>query len=294
MLITRSDEHGHFVFSPQVPPVAEIEPGETLSFETRDASNNQIRPGSSAPIDRGKVLPVTGPVAVRGAQPGDALAVDIERIRFVEYGHAWLRPGLGLRPLEFQEPYRARAFRIGAGIELIPGRQVPLRPMMGIIGVAPPEPVLTRFPGRHGGNLDCVDVTTGNTLWLPVLIAGAHLSTGDAHAAMGEGEVSGTGIETECTVTLRVRLHKGLALDGPVVTTPDKTVFLASAETLETAVAMALERAVGALQEKAGLGEEDAYMAASIAGNMRICQLVNGLVTVGHELPLALLRWDSR
>ena len=149
----------------------------------------------------------------------------------------------------------------------------------------------TRSPGDHGGNLDCPDVRPGNTLWLPVFVPGANVSIGDAHAAMGDGEVSGTGVETEASVNLTVTLHKGRPLDGPVVTTPEKTVFLSSGPTLEGAIRKALDRAIETLALRRHLCEKDAYIVASVSGNIRVCQVVNGDVTVGYEVPREVLPW---
>lgn len=291
MRLTSSEEHTHYSFSPSVAPVLTLRPGQSLVVETRDASNGQMRPGLNAPVDRSRLLPVTGPVAVEGAQPGDTLAVHIERIDLAPAGHAWIRPGLGILSVETAAPFYVREFAVGADVELAPGLHVPLRPMVGIVGVAATKEIATRFPGVHGGNLDCVDLTQGHTLLLPVQVPGANLSLGDVHAAMGEGEVSGSGVEIDAEVTFSVELRPGISLEGPVILAPHKTLFLASAPTLDEAVRAALQRAVTAQVERNGISEGDAYMYASIAGNARICQVVNGDVTAAFELPKEVLAW---
>ncbi|MCB2227832.1 MAG: acetamidase/formamidase family protein [Desulfarculaceae bacterium] len=291
MRLTRSEEHTHYKFSASVAPVLTVQPGQSLVVETRDASNGQMRPGLCAPVDRSRLLPVTGPIEVQGARPGDALAVSIEKIDLAPAGHAWLRPGLGIMSLAPEASPYVREFKVGADVELAPGLHVPLRPMVGIMGVATPQEIATRSPGVHGGNLDCVDLTQGNKLLLPVLVAGGNLSLGDVHAAMGEGEVSGSGVEIEAEVSLSVELLPGFALEGPVIITPSKTLFLASAPSLDQAVRAALLRAIKAQVERNGVSQEEAYMFASLAGNARICQVVNGDVTTAFELPKEVLSW---
>ncbi len=291
MRLTRTDEHTHYVFAPHIAPVITVQPGGRIVVETRDASNGQIRPGVTAPVDRSRLLPVTGPLAVTGAQPGDAVAVTLERIKLAPAGHAWIRPGLGIHAMDTQGGYYVREFDVAQDVELAEGRHIPLRVMVGILGVATPAATQTRAPGVHGGNLDCVDIAAGNTILLPVLVPGANVSLGDVHAAMGEGEVCGSGVEIEAEVTLTIRLQKEARLDGPVVLTPHKTLFLASAPTLDQAVRAALARAIQAQVERCGLSEQDAYMTASLAGNARICQVVNGDVTASFELPREVLPW---
>ena len=292
MNLSRADEHIHYSFSASVAPVLTVRSGKSVSVETRDASNGQIRPSLNIPVDRSRLLPVTGPVAIEGASPGDAVSIHVERIAFAQAGYAWVRPGLGILNIPTEDPYYAERIELKSdGLRLANGLHIPLRPMVGIIGVSTPEEISTRFPGRHGGNMDCVDVAPGNTLWLPVLIPGAHVSLGDVHAAMGEGEVSGTGVEIDAEVTVTLELHRDFPIDGPVIVTPQKTVFLASAPDFLQAVRSALDRAVQALCARNGVSTKKAYMTASITGNARICQLVNGDFTASYELPREVLAW---
>jgi len=291
MQLLRTDDHTHYFFAASVAPVLAVKPGQRIVVETRDASNGQIRPGLNAPVDPAKLLPVTGPIAVEGANPGDVVSIAIERIKLAATGHAWIRPGLGIRSVHIDGPYYARQFEVSEHVKLSDSLHLPLRPMVGIVGVGTPNDISTRVPGIHGGNLDCVDVAPGSKILLPVLIPGANVSLGDVHATMGEGEVSGTGVEIEAEVTVTVDLQRDVSLDGPVILTPGKTLFLASAPNLDKAVQTALARAIQAQIDRNGATEEDAYMAASIAGNARICQLVNGDVTASYELPRELLTW---
>lgn len=292
MFLSRTDAHIHYCFSAAIESVLTVQPGSSLSVETRDASNGQIRPDAQRPVDRSRLLPVTGPVAVKGAQPGDAVSITIERIDLAQAGHAWVRPGLGILDVSTEGPFYAKRIEVTSdGLRMADDLYFPLRPMVGIVGVGTPAEITSRSPGYHGGNLDCVDVAPGNTLWLPVLIPGANVSFGDVHAAMGEGEVSGTGVEIDAEVTVTLNLHPGFLLDGPVIVTPRKTVFLASAPDFLVAARSALNRAVQALISRNGVSANEAYMTASLTGNARVCQLVNGDVTVSYELPGEVFTW---
>lgn len=290
-MITRDDLHVHFSFSPFREPLVVIESGDQVIVETRDASNGQIRPGASEKIDREKLLPVTGPVAVADASPGDCVSIRIDRIRLSQKAYSWLRPGLGILPVETTTSVYVAELDVGEKVKLPGGAALSLRPMIGIVGVSPTEEISTRYPGPHGGNLDSVDLTAGNVLWLPVYVPGGNISFGDVHAAMGEGEVCGTGAEIEAEITATVNLHHHMQLDGPVITTPEKTAFLSSAASIGDAIQTSLERAVRSLMQKNGLSEQDASITASLAGNARICQLVNGKATASFELPREVFTW---
>jgi len=291
MYISQDERHIHFSFSPVRPAVVEIRSGQKITLETRDASNGQIRPGKFSAVNPKKLLPVTGPVNVTGAEPGDAISIRIDSIALAPAGYTWLRPGLGLKSVEMQAPYYVKELPVAEKILLPGGFALAPRPMIGIIGVSPGEEISTRYPGKHGGNLDSVDLTTGNTLWLPVYVPGAKLSFGDVHAIMGEGEVCGTGAEINAEISVTLYLHRELSLDGPVISTPDKTAFLSSATDVYEAVRTSLDRAIHCLIKKCGLSEEDAAITASLAGNVRICQLVNGKATVSFELPREVMTW---
>ena len=234
---------------------------------------------------------MTGPVDVAGARPGDAVSIRIESIKLAPAAYTWLRPGLGLKSVNLSTPYYVKELPVAEKIFLPGGLALAPRPMIGIIGVSPGEEVSTRYPGNHGGNLDSVDLTTGNTLWLPVYVPGAKLSVGDVHAVMGEGEVCGTGAEIDAEISVCVTLHRELSLDGPVISTPDKTAFLSSSTDVYAATRTALDRAIQSIIQKNGLSEEDAAITASLAGNVRICQLVNRKATVSFELPSEVMTW---
>ena len=168
--------------------------------------------------------PLTGPVAIEGAAPGDALRIAVEDIELGGWGWTAVLPDFGLLADEFPEP-ALKIWRLEPGAtsaEFAPGIRVPLKPFTGEIGVAPAaaglHPPLP--PGRFGGNLDVRDLGVGSVLLLPVEVAGALLSCGDGHAAQGDGEVCGTAIEAPMTVRLRLDLVKDADLSGPRFSTP--------------------------------------------------------------------------
>lgn len=291
MKITRDDKNIHYNFSPRNKPILEISAGEHLTIETREASNGQLRPNHFDLIDKNRLLPLTGPIALKDAKPGDVISVSIISVKCANKGFAWIRPGLGIQPVKIEEPYYVKEINVNDGIQLSESLRIPLKPMVGILGVCPLYDTPSRIPGLYGGNLDCSDVSPGNRLWLPVIVPGANLSIGDVHAAMGDGEVSGTGVEIDAEVTISVDIHRGIDLLVPVITTKEKTIFLASSRNVELASVLALKNSVATLAEKNKLSEKDAYIVASISGNVRVCQLVNGDVTVGFELPSEVLKW---
>ena len=199
-------------------PALTIAPGETVEFETVDSSGGQLGPDSTladlARMDFGKVNPVTGPVWIDGAEPGDALKVTL--VDFKPSGWGWTAniPGFGLLADQFTEgalhiwKYDAAAMTPAL---YGPGGRVPLKPFAGTIGLAPAESGLHSVvpPRRVGGNMDVRDLCAGTELYLPVEVAGALFSVGDTHAAQGDGEVCGTAIESPMDVTLKFELVKG-------------------------------------------------------------------------------------
>lgn len=219
--------HHHHDWDRAHAPVLEIEPGQVVAFEVQDASGGQLSPASTAAdvaaIDFARVNPVTGPVFVRGARPGDVLEVEVLEFAASRWGWTALIPGFGLLADAFPEPWLK-------GWDLAPGRatatfadgvEVPLAPFPGTIGVAPPEPGPHSIvpPRAWGGNLDVKHLTAGTKLYLPVGVEGALFSVGDTHAAQGDGEVAGTAIETAMEVALRFRVRRDLNLRAPAFET---------------------------------------------------------------------------
>src|SRR5262245_17985794 len=201
----------HAFWDNSYPARVEIEPGDTVVFECRDALDGQVMPDSGhealANVDFSRVHPLTGPVFVKGAKPGDTLEVEIVKIQHKGWGWNGFLPGFGLLASDFDYPFvqhwrlegNACYFRESDKVE------VPYEPFCGVMGVAPQESGrLTTIPPRwNAGNIDIRGLTIGARAFFPIWVDGALFSTADCHSAQGDGEVTGTGIETPMTVTLR-------------------------------------------------------------------------------------------
>jgi len=254
-------------------PVATIEPGAHVCFETWDARTGTIasdRDLLAQPHPKGP-NPATGPVLVRGAEPGDALIVEIQDIRLASRGYTGIRPRQGILGHLITE-YRTRVLDIVNGMVVFSDRvRFPVRPMVGVIGTAPAGAgVGNLHPGPHGGNMDHNDVRVGARVFLPVFVPGALLALGDVHAAMGDGEVSISALEICGEVTVGVELVKGEGLTRPRIEFPDRWITTGDGPLASDAIRVACEEMAGLLQRRLGLSVEDAYMLLSIRGDVRV------------------------
>ena len=199
-----------------------VDDGAIIEFDMLDASGGQLTANSTvedlATLDFERVDQVNGPIAVRGAAPGDTLQIDLLEFEPADWGWTASIPGFGLLADQFPDPYLRITAVPGAGerAEFLPGIRVPIVPFCGEVGVAPETgPRSTIPPDLHGGNMDTRHLIAGSTLFLPVFHDGARLSMGDGHAAQGDGEVCGTAIETPMRAVVRVTVRKDLHLTGP-------------------------------------------------------------------------------
>ena len=284
------DRH-HFGWDNANAPVLRVAAGETVSFEVVDASGGQLTRSSTvaavAALDFARVNPVTGPVYVEGAEPGDALLVEVLDFQSSGWGWTALIPGFGLLAEDFPTPF-LHITRYGAGgVEFAPGIRLPLRPFPGTIGVAPAEPGLHSIvpPREVGGNMDIRDLTRGAKLWLPVRIRGALFSVGDTHAAQGDGEVCGTAIESPMTITLRFDVAKQAHLRRPQFELPapptrhvDERGYHATtgiAPDLMQAAKDSIRDMIDHLGSEYRLSPELAYALCSVAVDLRISEVVD-------------------
>jgi amidase len=282
-------ETATYTFSAEHPPALHIQPGETVEFEVLDAIDDQIHSDedSASKIDLNHVNAATGPVYVKGAQPGDTLVAEILDIRPWDWGAALIIPGFGFLQDTIPGPY-TKVFHMEEDGTMRYGSKIrlPLKPMIGTIGVAPLEPITTLSSGPHGGNLDTTDIRAGCKVYLPVFVEGALFGVGDVHSTMGDGEVCGTGIECGAQVTIRLDLRHDFPIRWPRIESETEIMTVASAEEgLEQAIRIALEDMIGWLQEDKGLSTEEAYVLVSIAGDVRISQIVDPAVTVRVAVP---------
>ena len=290
----------HTAWDNRLCPMALLTPGDEITVGTVEASGGQLAADSTAAdvpnLDFGKVNPVTGPFRIEGAVPGDALVIDILDVSVGTWGWTACIPGFGLLAEDFPAPHLRISSIAGGAAELLPGLSVPVVPMVGTIGVAPPEPGPHPMvpPRRWGGNLDIRHIGPGARLVLPVGVDGALLSLGDAHAAMGDGEVSGTGIEADATVRLRVDVRSGAAPGTPVVETDPRTHRSGPAlattgvgPDLMAAAKEATRALVDEVVSRTGLAPADAYLLASVAADLKISEIVdmpNWVVSAHLEL----------
>jgi len=234
--------------------------------------------------------PMTGPIYIDGAQPGDTLEIRVVAIEFLHnFGVNAFSPGGGVLPDEF--PYASlKLMRWPAGadrVEFAPGITLPLAPFFGSIGVAPPPLVgriSSRPPGWHGGNLDNKDLVAGSILYLPVHLPGALLSIGDGHARQGDGEVTGTALETSLRGTFEVRLRKGQRLRWPRAETPTHYIAMGLNEDLDEAARLAVREMVDFLVAEKKMSRDDAYMLCSLAADLHVTQAVDATKGVHASL----------
>jgi amidase len=277
MSTTHHLSRDHIVYSldRQHLPALEVEPGDTVIFDTYDARTGSIRADSDL-LDHAHpdgTNPATGPVWVNGAEPGDALVVDIMEIDLADAGFLAVKAGQGLLAHRASQ-YATRIVPVVDGmVHFGDTIRFPAQPMVGVLGTAPAtEGVSTGLAGRHGGNMDNRLLGPGSRAYLPVAVEGALLGLGDVHAAMGDGEITFIGLEICATVTTRIQLRKAQAPARPIIETPDAWVTTADAEDLASAARLAAEEMVELMQARMGLTFEDAYMLSSAVVDVQICQ----------------------
>ncbi|RDX40297.1 Formamidase [Lentinus brumalis] len=306
----------HLAWDNSIPPAIHVASGDTITFDCLDASNGQITPTSTASTLASLTLTsldqVNGPVFVAGAEPGDTLRVDVLEVRVAEWGWSALIPGFGLLADEFpvpalkiwslppeDMPVRAEGEGRYAWFDERRGIRIPLRPFAGEMGVAPGKTGAhsTIPPYRTGGNVDTRHLTEGSVLYLPVEVDGALFSIGDGHAAQGDGEVCGTAIETPMKVTVRLTVVK----DKRYVKTPhfisrnphptDEQFYTTTGvdSDIREATRAAVRHMIEFLETDYGLSKVDAYMLCSVAGDLRMHEVVDmPNYVIGFMLPKSI------
>jgi acetamidase/formamidase len=301
-------DHHHNVWDHAIDPVLEVAPGATVELETVDASGGQLHRGSDASaladLDFARVNPVTGPVYVGGARPGDVLEVEVLALSPSTWGWTGIIPGFGLLADDFPDPW-LRIWDLSAEADtarFADGIEVPLAPFPGTIGVAPAaageHPIVP--PDDWGGNLDIKHLTVGTTLYLPVGVDGALFSVGDTHAAQGDGEVCGTAIESPMRIAVRLDVRRDLTLRQPAFETfgtapGDQAsggafVTTGVSDDLLDAARRATTAMIDHLGATVGLPAEEAYALCSVAVDLRIHEVVDQPHwVVGAWLPKAIV-----
>ncbi|MGJ8640378.1 MAG: acetamidase/formamidase family protein [Opitutaceae bacterium] len=289
-----------------IAPRIEIESGDEILIEMEDSSDGQVRPGLSLDdfrkIDFDLIHALTGPVAVKGAKPGDTLKIEI--LEYVHKGWAWqsINPEKCFLPEDYDDFYLQHWKLDADTTKSMPGITLALHPFCGILGVQRAEvgSYRTRPPGPYGGNMDVKHLTAGSALYLPVLVDGGQICAGDAHAAQGDGEVSINGLEAPMDVKLRISIESEISVDAPyLLTTPDLSppayagsryhAFVSSGPDLKINAQGAVRRAIDHLMKRANLSSEQAFLVCSAVLDLKLSQVVNvPNFTVTGYLPEAI------
>ena len=278
-------EHSTCLFSKEIPPAAQVQCGEVFRLAVWDSLQGMAAALYEGNLPRGKTVeianPVTGPVYIEGARKGDTLAVEILDISLDKEGFVGLPGETGARLCTvFHEQ----------GKITLEGMVFDAVPMIGCIGTAPERPIATVHPGKHGGNMDCKMIQKGATLRLPVFADGGLLSAGDIHAYQGDGEAFGQGLEIGGSILLRVQVLKNTAALAPLLFLGDTVAAIGSAESIQECESVASEALLRFLVDEQGLPFDKAILLIAVFGELRVCQIVNSLVTARMELSLRLLQ----
>jgi acetamidase/formamidase len=296
-----SDERVHYRWDTDNEPLIVIDPGDTVVVWTRDISDNQVTPGADASVlahfDWDRAYPLTGPIGIDGAEPGDTLRIEVLDVHTQGWGWTGVLPGFGLLPKEFPSAYlRTYDLSNGEFAYLREDIAVPLAPYFGTMGVCPAGATdqVVVPPGTFGGNMDIRQTVKGCTLWLPVQVEGALFSCGDAHGAQGDGEMCGTAVEAPMFAALRFSLEKGRSIPGPQYRTPapltprvDCAPFFATTgvgRDLYAAAQEAVRAMIDHIVTSYDLSPEDAYVLCSIAVDLKISEIVDGGVYIVSAL----------
>lgn len=288
-----SKEQAIYAMSADNQPACTVQSGDTIVFEAYDCFTNQITSENQIveALDWNKINPATGPVFIEGAEPGDVVEVDIHTIDIGDTVTLMTGPELGVLGDELDTMTIKRVPIIEGKLQFTEDIQIPVNKMIGVIGTAPAQDAIScGVPDAHGGNMDTTAITEGAKLYLPVNVEGALLALGDCHAAMGDGEVSVCGGEVPAQVTVTVRVLKNHLVPTPYVINGDTISTIASAKTLDEATVMATKNMVRVIQQSTTLTDAEAIHLLSLAGQLRISQIVDPNKTARMELPLHYLK----
>ncbi|MDD3168488.1 MAG: acetamidase/formamidase family protein [Eubacteriales bacterium] len=269
-------------------PVLTVPSGSIVEFDTYDCFSNQLRTEKDKmeSLDWDRINPATGPIYIEGAEPGDILKVTINRIEIDSKGTIVSGEELGI----------LGGILKGAHTKIIPiqdgkaqfsdGIRIPIKPMIGVIGVAPKDgEINTGTPGKHGGNMDNRMVAEGATLYFHVETPGALFALGDVHGVMGDGEIGVSGLEIPAKITVTLEIVKGRSIQGPMLENSEHWTVIESAETIEDAVQEATENMFRFLSGRMNLKDPEIAMLMSLVGQLEFCQVVDPLKTVRFTMP---------
>ena len=264
-----------------------VNSGDTVVFYTNDCFNNQIDSEEYVMdcLDWDHINPAAGPVYIEQAKAGDVLKVYIQDIEIAKEGTMCCLPENGVFGGDITES-SVKKLKVENGICFFDNIPLPVKPMIGVIGVAPADgKVNCGTPGSHGGNMDNTKIAKGATLYLPVFRDGAYFACGDVHAVMGDGEIMVSGVEIPAKVTVKLEVVKGCTIANPRLEDDENIYTIASHSDIEQAVYTASKDMCGILQKHLGYGFNDAGMLLSACGNLQFCQVVDPERTVRMAVP---------
>jgi amidase len=280
-------------FSATNPPVIRVQPGETFVMETNDRFATYEGP-RSAPEALETLKTMAGPVYIEGTKPGDTLKIEVLDVTLpLDYGWIGATPGrgpLGTRIAAFR---KTRVQITPHGVVFNGTITMPLRPMLGRLGVAPKEGTkASNDRGAFGGSMANTQITTGATVYLPVFHAGGLLTIGDCHAAMGDGETTASAVECAVDATLRASLEERFTVHRPVVATATEVITSGEGETMEAATAMAIQAMADLLEERLRIDATDAAMLIACAADVRTGLAGNPPYTMRVAISRSMLAWQ--
>ena len=292
----------HHAWDRELEPALAVAPGDVVHFDLLMAGDRQVHEGATfeeCAFDFDTLYNLAGPIHVDGAQPGDTLSVEILSLEAGDWGWCVILPELGLLPEDFPDGFvRTFDLRGRSTTTLVPGVEIPITPFCGTLGTCPDiEGVHVPFPPHEGaGNVDTRHLTAGTTFHIPVHLPGAHFSIGDPHAAQGDGEVCVAAIECPMRASLRFDVVKRSAPGPWFVTQPGSLTprsdvagyygTMGIAGDLMEGAQIAVRNMIALLGEQHGLEPRDAYMLCSLAGDLKIYEIVDaGMWNVGMLMP---------
>lgn len=283
-----------YEFSPEMVPVAVVQPGEIVELQTHDCFTGQLKSEEDliTAVDFSRVNPATGPVAVEGAKPGDLLVVEVRDIELGEEGFMVTIPGEGAFGKRFSTPTTKLVPVKEGKFEFNRSLSFPICPMIGVIGVAPEHgPVPCGEIGDHGGNMDATVITAGSRLYFLVRQSGGLLGLGDVHAGMGDGESVICGVEIPAVVRIKLGLVSSPEYSPlrPVVELGDRFITIGHGPTLDDAAQQALDDMLELVMHRTGMQAPEAAMLISAVGDLKVCQIVDPQKTARVEMPRSVL-----
>lgn len=291
-MVELDDEKVFYAFDKTLEPAMVVPSGTTVRVRTKDCFGNQIQKPEDEldGIDWDHTNPATGPIFVEGAVPGGALKVSIDVIEFDNKSVSCTGENEGVCGDRFNA-WSTQVCEID-GDELVWDERlrIPLRPMIGVIGVAPEgDPINCGTPGSHGGNMDNTAITAGATLYFPVFADGALFGCGDMHAVMGDGEISVSGAEAAGWATVTLTAMPELKLVDPLIENATHFGVIASAETLDAAADRAVHEMVDLICDRTAEDPDKVVMLLSLVGDVQVCQMVDPEKTIRFMVPKYVL-----